>query len=206
MSSTFSNTDTGSKPADPYTQANKEEGVTPQDKIDALNNFANACKFGMMTTRDQSSGKLISRCMAVAAKENNGVDYLFFTNTESHKTDELKSDPHVNIAFLDSSGQWASVAGTVTIETDRSIVKKYYSPTLKAWMGDLGDGKHDGSENDPRIGVIRVKMTTATYAITDRTVLGRVAEVAKGMVTGEQANVNKIREITEDEVKSLRSA
>jgi general stress protein 26 len=98
------------------------------------------------------------------------------------------------------------VSGTTSIETDRELVKKYYSPTLKAWMGDLGDGKHDGSENDPRIGIIRVKMVTATYAITDRTILGRLAEVAKGMVTGEQANVNNIREITEDEVKSRRSS
>lgn len=232
--STFSNTDTGSKPADPYTQANKDTSVTTQDKIDALTKFAKSCKFGMMTTRDQSSGKLASRCMAIAAEvgvlspsnqsnkpiaqvgmithnhlssqEHNGIDYLFFTNTESHKTDDLKSDPHVNLAFLDSSGQWASVAGTTSIETDRSVIKKYYSPTLKAWMGDLGDGKHDGSENDPRIGVIRVKMTTATYSITDRTILGRLAEVAKGMVTGEQANVNHIREITEEEVKAHRSA
>ncbi|KAI0537833.1 bli-3 [Xylaria digitata] len=203
---TFSNTDTGGKPADPYTRANKDTAVTTQDKFYALDKFVGTCKFGMLTTRDQNSGKLISRCMAVAAEENNGVDYLFFTNTESHKTDELKSDPHVNIAFLDSSGQWASVAGTASIETDRGLVKKYYNPTLKAWMGDLGDGTHDGSENDPRIGIIRVKMTTATYAITDRTILGRVAEVAKGIVTGEQANVNKIREITEDEVKARRSA
>lgn len=134
------------------------------------------------------------------------MDYLFFTNTESHKTDELKGDPHVNIAFLDTSGQWASVSGTASIETDRGLVKKYYSPALKAWMGDLGDGKHDGSENDPRIGIIRVRMTSATYAITDLTILGRLAEVAKGMVTGEQANVNKIREITETEVKARRSA
>lgn len=48
-------------------------------------------------------------------------------------------------------------------------------------------------------------MATATYAITDRTLLGRLAEVAKGMVTGEQANVNKIREITEEEVATRRS-
>ncbi|KAI0105325.1 pyridoxamine 5'-phosphate oxidase [Nemania sp. FL0031] len=204
--STFSNTNTGDKPADPYTQANKDTTVSTQDKIQALDKFVNACKFGMMTTRDQATGKLVSRCMAVTAEESHGVDYLFFTNTESHKTDELKSDPHVNIAFLDSSGQWASISGTASIETDRNLVKKYYSPTLRAWMGDLGDGKHDGSENDPRIGVIRVKMNTATYAITDRTILGRMAEVAKGMVTGEQANVNKIREISEEEVTTRRSA
>ncbi|KAI0549152.1 pyridoxamine 5'-phosphate oxidase [Xylaria curta] len=202
----FSNTDTGSKPADPYTRANKDTDVSAQEKFDALDQFVGQSKFGMMTTRDQASGKLVSRCMAVAAEENRGVDYLFFTNTESHKTDELKSDPHVNLAFLDSSGQWASVSGTANIETDRGLIKKHYSPTLKAWMGDLGDGKHDGSENDPRIGIIRVKMLTATYAVTDRTFLGRAAEVAKGVVTGEPASVNKIREITEDEVKARRSA
>ncbi|KAI1108485.1 pyridoxamine 5'-phosphate oxidase [Nemania sp. NC0429] len=202
----FSNTDTGGKPADPYTRANQDAAATTQDKIGALDKFVTACKFGMMTTRDQATGKLVSRCMAVTAEESHGVDYLFFTNTESHKTDELKSDPHVNIAFLDSSGQWASISGTASIETDRGLVNKYYSPTLRAWMGDLGDGTHDGSQNDPRIGIIRVKMLTATYAITDRTILGRMAEVAKGMVTGEPANVNRIREITEDEVTARRSA
>jgi hypothetical protein len=73
-------------------------------------------------------------------------------------------------------------------------------------VGDLGDGKHDGSENDPRIGIIRVKMETATYAITDKTLIGRVVEVAKGTVTGETASVNKLREINESEVQQWRSS
>ncbi|KAI1265672.1 hypothetical protein F5Y18DRAFT_435613 [Xylariaceae sp. FL1019] len=204
--SSFSNTDTGSKPADPYSAKNKDSNVSTQDKVDALDRFVDANKFGMMTTRDPSTGRLVSRCMAVAAKEVGSTDHLFFTNTESNKTDELKQDPHVNLAFLDSSGQWASISGTSTIETDRSLVKKYYSPTLKAWLGDLGDGKHDGSETDPRIGIIRVKMDTATYAITDKTILGRVAEVVKGTVTGESADVNKIREISESEVQTWRAS
>ncbi|KAI1876710.1 uncharacterized protein JN550_000782 [Neoarthrinium moseri] len=201
--SSFSNTDTGSKPADPYKAANKDEPAV-EEKFQALDKFTNSCKFGMMTTRDDSSGKLVSRCMAVAAKEHGGTDLLFFTNTESNKTDEIKSDPHANISFLDSSGQWASIAGTTSIETDRSVVKKHYSPSLKAWLGDLGDGTHDGSENDPRIGVIRIKMDTATYAITDKTIIGRVAEIAKGTVTGEAAYVNKLREITSSEVQQWR--
>ncbi|KAI1819243.1 pyridoxamine 5'-phosphate oxidase [Xylaria intraflava] len=204
--SSHSNTDPGSKPADPYTRVNKDDKVPTQQKIEALDKFVSTCKFGMMTTRDRPSGRLVSRCMAIAAKESGSMDYLFFTNTESHKTDELKNDPHVNIAFLDSSGQWASISGTASIETDRDLITKYYSPTLKAWMGDLRDGKHDGSKNDPRIGIIRVKMVTATYVLTDRTVLGRMVEIAKGMVTGTPANVNKIREITDAEVKSRRAS
>lgn len=66
--STFSNTDTGSKPADLYTHANKETAASTQDKIAALDKFVTACKFGMMTTRDQATGKLVSRCMAVTAE------------------------------------------------------------------------------------------------------------------------------------------
>ncbi len=89
--------------------------------------------------------------------------------------------------------------------TDRSLVAKHYSPALKAWLGDLGDGKHDGSENDPRIGVIRVKTTTAIYSIVSKNILSRVAEVATGAVTGKPASVNKLREITEDEVKEWRA-
>jgi len=203
--SSFSNTNTGSKPADPYMAKNKDTDVSTQDKVDALERFVSAAKFGMMTTRDTSSGRLVSRCMAVAGKESGGTDFLFFTNTESHKTDELKSDPHVNLSFIDSSGQWASVSGMTTIETDRTLIKKHYSPTLKAWMGDLGDGKHDGSADDPRVGILRVRMDTTTYSLTDRTLLGRLAEIAKGTVTGEAPDINKIREIGEDEVKAWRA-
>ena len=90
--------------------------------------------------------------------------------------------------------------------TDRDLVKKHYSPSLKAWLGDLGDGVHDGSANDPRIGIIRVKMVTAHYAIASKNLLGRVAEVAQGAVTGKPASVNKLREISEAEVNNWRTS
>ena len=147
----------------------------------------------------------VQQIVLTRLQEAKGTEYLFFTNTESHKTDELKNDPHVNISFLDATGQWASVSGVTSIETDRSLVKKHYNPSLKAWMGDLGDGTHDGSENDPRIGVIRVKTVTATYAVNDKTFLGRMAEIAKGTVTGETASVNKLRELSEAEIQQWRS-
>ena len=111
----------------------------------------------------------------------------------------------MNISFLDSSGQWASLAGTATIETDRSLVKKHYSALLRAWLGDLGDGTHDGSENDPRIGIIRVKTSSVTYAITDQTLVARVAGIAKAAATGNVATPNKLREISEVEVLQWRA-
>lgn len=88
-SGNFSNADTGDKPADPYKVANADTETPLKEKVETLSDFISTSKFGMMTTRDAASGKLVSRCMAVAAKEAGGIDLLFHTNTESNKTDEL---------------------------------------------------------------------------------------------------------------------
>ena len=80
------------------------------------------------------------------------------------------------------------------------MVRKYYSPTLKAWLGDLEDGTHDGGPEDPRIGVIKVTAKTATYAIATRTMPGRAKEIITGTITGNAPNVNKLRELSEDEL------
>ncbi|OWP03584.1 hypothetical protein B2J93_7602 [Marssonina coronariae] len=201
----FSNADTGSKPADPYKAANKDE-TSIKEKVEDLSEFIKASKFGMMTTRDGSSGALVSRCMALAAQEAGGIDLIFHTNTESGKTNDIDSDAHINISFLNSSGEWASVSGQASIITDRSVVKKYYSSALKAWLGDLGDGKHDGGPEDPRIGVIKVSAVTATYALTRKNAVARGVEMAQGVITGKPASVNKLRELSEQEISTWRSS
>jgi len=196
---------TSSQPADPYKAKNKDEPGLEQ-KVNDLSAFIQSAKFGMLTTRIADSGLLVSRCMALAAQESGGIDLIFHTNTHSGKASDLDSDSHVNMSFLNSSGSWASISGTASVIEDRSVVKKYYTPTLKTWLGDLGDGTHDGSENDPRIGVIRIKAVTATYAVSTGTFVGRGIEMVKGAVTGEVASVNDLREISEQEIKQWRSS
>ncbi|KAI9855441.1 MAG: BLI-3 blue-light-inducible Bli-3 protein [Vezdaea acicularis] len=200
----FSNTSTGGKSADPYKAKNLDE-PNIKEKVTDLITFIESSKFGMMTTRQDSTGLLVSRCMALAAKEN-GVDLLFHTNTESGKTDELASDPNINIAFLNSSGEWASVSGKAEVITDRGLVKKYYSPALKAWVGDLGDGKHDGGPDDPRIGIIRVATETATYALARHSAVTRGVELAKGVLTGDAPSVNKLRQLSNEELQTWRQS
>ncbi|MCJ1371872.1 BLI-3 blue-light-inducible Bli-3 protein [Loxospora ochrophaea] len=200
----FSNTEVpADKPADPY-KAKNEDPTSLKEKVEDLVSFMERCKFAMMTTRIGSNGYLVSRCMALAAKEAGGLDLIFHTNTESGKTDDLSSDPKINIAFLNSSGEWASVSGEASVLTDRETIRKYYSPALKAWIGDLGDGKHDGGPEDPRIGVIKVDTKTATYATTGQNIIGRTMEFAKGVVTGEAPKVNNLREINEEEIMQCK--
>ncbi|KAK7533025.1 uncharacterized protein J3D65DRAFT_634099 [Phyllosticta citribraziliensis] len=201
---TFSNADTGSKPADPYVQANTQEPDL-KTKVTDLVNFADKHKFCMLTTV-QHGGLLASRAMALAAKEANGLDLLFHTNTESGKTDDIANDADVNVAFITPSGEWASISGKARVETDRAEVRKYYSPALKAWIGDLGDGKHDGGPEDPRIGIIRVQTVTAQYAISNKGIVGSAVEFAKGVAYGEPPAVNKLRKISVEEASLWRSS
>jgi hypothetical protein len=77
---------------------------------------------------------------------------------------------------------------------------------LKAWIGDLKDGKHDGGPEDPRIGIIRVKVSTAQYAVSRKGIIGSVVELAKGIASGEPPAVNKLRILEEAEIKQYRGA
>ncbi|RVD89969.1 uncharacterized protein DFL_000955 [Arthrobotrys flagrans] len=190
------------KPVDPYKEKNLDTETSVEGKVNGLIEFVTKCKFGMMTTRDSASGMLVSRCMAIAGTEN-GIDLIFHTNTATSKTDELNSDPHINISFLKDS-DWASISGTAQVIQDTEEVKKHYSSALKAWVGDLGDGVHDGSVKDPRLGVIKVKTLTATYAIAHAASIPRTLEIAKGAVTGKVASVNTLREISLKDIELWR--
>lgn len=68
----FSNTDTGSKPADPYTQKNVEQ-ESLKDKVEDFKAFVDKAKFCMLTTKTQD-GLLVSRAMAVAGKVRHCYD------------------------------------------------------------------------------------------------------------------------------------
>ena len=141
---------------------------------------------------------------APISQEGNGIDLIFHTNTASGKTDDLAADPTINIAFLSATGQWASIAGQAEVSTDRELVRKHYSPALKAWLGDLGDGTHDGGPEDPRIGIIRVRTKHVTYAVASKGLIGQAFDVAKGMVSGETPGFMRLKDITEPMCEQVR--
>lgn len=68
----YSNTDTGDKPADPYKAKNLDE-PSLKEKVEALSTFISNSKFGMLTTRIEGSKLLTSRAMGVAAQ----VGFIF---------------------------------------------------------------------------------------------------------------------------------
>merc|ERR1712187_1041178 len=196
----------GNQAVDPY-KAHNFEDVSLQEKVGDLVNFVSQIKYGMLTCKlSESSDLLASRCMALAGQESGGIDLIFHTNLLSGKAMDLTVHPtETNMSFLDPiSGAWASISGTAHLISSPEIVEKYYSPTLKAWLGDMGDGVHDGGPSDPRIGVIKLQAKLATHVVPHKGLLGRAVESIKGAVQGNVPHVNGIRGLSMQELAEWR--
>ncbi len=184
--------------ADKASARNRDDAVSTEKKLDELYELIEGIDIAMFTTR-RADGHLVSRPMQTQ-EHTTGVDLWFMTNIEAHKLDDLMTDPHVNIAYYDSSSrEWVSVAGLASVSTDRELVRELYKPDWKAWLGDEG-GNRDGSANDPRIALILVDAESVTYMKVTKPRPVVLFEVAKAMVTGEPPRVGSVRTVNEREL------
>ena len=185
--------------ADKAVAKNSDEQVSTEKKLDDLYELIDGIEIAMLTTR-RADGHLVSRPMQTQDRET-GLDLWFMTNVETHKLDDLMTDPHVNLAYYkDRSREWVSVSGLATVTTDRDLIRELYKPDWKAWLGDDG-GDRDGSANDPRIALILVDAESVTYMKVTKPKPVVLFEVARAMVTGSPPKVGSIRNVTERELE-----
>ena len=181
--------------ADKAVAKNTDDKVPTDKKLDDLYDLIDGIEIAMLTTR-RGDGHLVSRPMQTQERET-GLDLWFMTNVETHKLDDLMSDPHVNLAYYkDRSREWVSVSGLATVTTDRELVRELYKPDWKAWLGDEG-GDRDGSASDPRIALILVEAESVTYMKVTKPKPVVLFEVARAMVTGSPPKVGDIRTVTD---------
>ncbi|TIB98118.1 hypothetical protein E3Q18_02161 [Wallemia mellicola] len=185
---------------DPYAAKSSTE-ATPQEKLDIFNSIIQPVKTSMLTSRN-ADGFLHSRAMSPVAVDH--LTYYYIANIKSGKTKEFQNDSHVNISYYDpSSTSWASLAGRASVTQDQSVIDKVWNPSLKAWFGDLKDGKHTGDKDDPRIMVIVVKPESLHFWHNTSSKIGFAYEVVKGAVTGETAAPGELITIEHDEIKLI---
>ena len=164
-----------------------------EKKIDTLHDLIDDIEIAMLTTR-RADGRLVSRPMATQQQED-VADLWFVTDIESHKMDELRQDPHVNVAYYDSgSYEWVSVSGTARISTDREKIHELWRPDWKAWFAKV-DEVRDGGPDDPRLALIFVDADSVTYMKKDKPKPIVLFEVARGILTGKQPDVGTVEEI-----------
>lgn len=169
-------------------------------KLDELYDLIGDIEVAMFTTR-RADGQLVSRPMATQERVT-GIDLWFVTDVSSHKLDELRKDPNVNLAFYNlKSREWISVAGTAQITQDRAQIKELYKPDWKAWFGDEGGAK-DGGPDDPRLALIVVEAQTVEYMVVNKPRPVVLFEVARALVTGTPPNVGEERSLTARELQT----
>jgi len=189
---------------DDYTKATLKE-ADPQTKVAEIQKIIKDAGVCMLTTKT-ANGDLHSRAMAPASKEAPHV-FCFVANSESGKFDEIEhsEDSKVNVSIYDkSSTNWVSVAGNVKINTDKARIHEVFSPATAAWFGDLKDGVHDGTADDPRVQLIEVIPYEIRYWYQTQTTVGALANIATSAVTGKVANPGYLRSLTKAELEQTK--
>jgi general stress protein 26 len=168
--------------------------VSTEKKVDDLFRLVEGIEVAMFTTR-RADGQLVSRPMQLQGRSD-GADLWFVTDAETHKLDELESDPHVNLAFYrDRTREWVSVSGRARVVSDRGKVRELYKPDWRAWFTDEG-GARDGGPEDPRITLVAVDADSVVYMRSDTPRPVVLFEVMKGIVTGERPDIGEVRRVS----------
>jgi len=184
--------------------AKQYDNETPkEEQIKDLFNMIDGKKIGMLNTYRNGVGP-VGRLMAVGKRS--GLDILFLANAQSRKFSDLEKNKEVQVTFQDSKSQdWITISGTATTTSNSDPrIKEIWSHAVKAWFGDLGDGKHDGSAEDPRMTLIEVKPKYVSYYLTKVGLLGYMKEIGTAALTGKVADTGVLRELSEKEIEQAR--
>ena len=180
--------------------AHDEKPAPTDKKLDELYGLIDGIQVAMFTTR-RADGQLVSRPMQVQGHTPAaGADLWFVTDIETHKLDELQSDPHVNVSFYrDRTREWVSVSGRARIDRDRARIRELYKADWRAWFTDAG-GERNGGPDDPRITLIAVDADSVVYMVNNTPKPLVLFEIARGIVTGERPRVGSTHSLTGDEM------
>ena len=188
---------------DPSVAKQWDDETPKKDQIEDFYKTVDSLKVGLLTTIRQGVGP-VSRSMAVAKRD--GPDFLFLANVHSQKFSDLENDKTAQVTFQNSSSQdWVSVTGKVTVTNNEDPrIKELYSKGASAWFGDLGDGVHTGTAEDPRMALIEFKSHYVAYWKSTVTSVGFVKEVALASMQGKVANTGVQRQLLEEDLINAR--
>jgi general stress protein 26 len=134
--------------------AKKADGKEPaiEREVRKLRKLIKSVRIAMFTTV-AADGKLRSRPMANLKGGFDG-DLWFVTRSTAPKTDEIRENQHVNVAFADpDDGRFVSISGLASLVRDPAKVDELWSRRLKVWFPD--------GKKDPDLALIRVRIDRA---------------------------------------------
>lgn len=137
-------------------------------------------KIAHLTTMDLE-GHLVSRPLELQEADSEG-NLWFFTQDPSHKADEIRANPNVNVAIQDSKG-FLSISGAASLTKDQGRIDELWKASAAAWF--------EKGREDPTVALLKVDSHTAEYWANDEPKVASVFKLAKSAVTGGQPDVGR---------------
>ena len=149
------------------------EGAEAWAKAKEIAEDAKTCFF----CSDIKSGLPFStRPMSFQKFDDNG-DIWFLSAVDSHKNEEVKEDPMVQLLFQASAhAGFLSLYGTTTTTTDKQKIDELWNPLVKTWFTE--------GKDDPRIRVIQFSPTQGYYWDNKHGAAVAFVKMAAGAVLG----------------------
>ena len=160
---------------------------TKANDLQELRELVKDIDFCMLTTIDES-GDLHSRPMSVNGDIDPDGDLWFFTAASSHKVQEVKHSPRVNVSFADPKNQhYVSISGTAELVRDPRKIEELWKPEFKIWFPKGTD--------DPDIALLRVNLEKAEYWDNPSSTIAYVLNFASALITGKQPDSGENKKI-----------
>ncbi len=159
-----------------------------QELLDLLAEFDTAMLVGI-----GEDGALRARPMALQKERLGDCDLWFVTADDTHKTDEVERNHHVNVCcFRTRDRAYVSISATARVDRNPGQVRKLWQPGWKIWFGD--EQPEDGG-----IVLLKLDIERAEYWEPEGGRLRVLYAMAKGLLTDETAedNLNPPKDVEE---------
>jgi general stress protein 26 len=138
-------------------------------KVDQIINFIKDFDVSTLTTVSSAMGGLKSRQMYIYGRIQD-LYFCLLAQFDSGIISDIKNDSRVNLTFSRKDRKfvkWCSISGTADAITDSKIVANLWSPTVKTWLNNLGDGLNNCTKSDPRIVCIFIETQSIKYSVVN---------------------------------------
>jgi len=135
-------------------EQNQEDlfGTKAIEKMRELIGKTETCFF---CTANRTAGSSGTRPMSVQEVDEAG-NLWFLSADDSHKNEELASDPSVTLYFQGSAhSDFLVLYGKASLSRDKAKIDQLWEPVIKTWFTE--------GKDDPRITVIRVAPSDGYY-------------------------------------------
>lgn len=158
--------------------------MATKDDLAQLGELIEKTSIGIITTLS-TEGTLVSRPMAIKDREFDG-DLWFFTEDPSHKTDEVRANPQVNVA-LDSRKGWVSISGEAEVVRDEAKIDELWDTGAEAWFTE--------GRTDPKVALLKVTAHSAELWAQDAPTPVVLLKYARAAIGGGRPDVGEAKTI-----------